>query len=154
MTVERTAVKNFNPDLFMQELKATILNSVFSGISWAGFEASPGGRRYTPIASPRKIGERNEGGVITEDWADPGEMRFHALGALSGAEDTALDTVISAHDATSLTVEQQRKDTDDADFQTLKTAYVDWDTLTAAQRWAATRIMARLVLREGRSETV
>ena len=142
MSVEvvKIANKNLNLPLLFDQLQAAGLTQ--QGLLVAGFE-HVGNQRYRPLTVRTVIGRSGD----VEDFADPGELRFRFADVLSSAEDTALDGVLAAHDATQNSSDQDNKQ-DDADaVAPLVANYRDWGTLTAAQKDNNARQLTRLVAR-------
>lgn len=138
--VTKFAVKNLNLPLLFVELQAVGLAQ--SGLLVAGFEHTQN-QRYRPFAVRTVIGR--SGDIV--DSADPGELRFRFPNPLSTAEDTALDGVLAAHDATQKSSDQDNKQADADAVAPLVSNYRDWATLTAAQKDNNARQLTRLVAR-------
>jgi len=141
--------KAINPGLLQEELDILGLLSLMRSIGWAGFDHLPDGQRYVPFVSRQVIGSSSINQVRTEDFADPGEIRFTFSRVLTVQEDTDLDALLVAHDATGFSAEQTRQVQDSTDLASLlatdfpayKVHIRNWDTYTNAQRIAATKEM-------------
>ncbi len=144
-TTTKVADKNLNFPLLTEELVASIVPAY--GLLLAGF-SSADGVLYVPNATRQVISTRDTPGGKVVDAADPGELRFETRNALTAAQDTALDGVLTAHNATTRTAEQTRQAQDATDAAQLVTDYGAWDGMTAEQRDATTKIMLRLVARD------
>jgi len=141
----RTVVKDFNRDLLVEELLASIVP--FQSLDMAGFH-----RRGNFVAEP------NAGPVVVfhdkvnniTDTAQPGEIRFVVTSVLSGLEAAALDAALSSHLHTNRTADQARLEQDQTDLDTLETNYPNWDSFTAANKDAFLKTLSRVVIREAR----
>lgn len=138
--VTKFAVKNINLPLLFDQLQAAGLTQ--QGLLMAGFEHAQN-QRYRPFAVRTEIGR--SGDVV--DFADPGELRFRFANPLTGAEDTALDAVLAAHDATQTSSDQDNKQSDADAVDPLVANYRDWATLSAAEKDNNARQVTRLVAR-------
>ena len=114
--VVKTFEKVFNSAKLQEELQAALVGP--QGITWAGFDRLDD-RRYQPAPGPRVISRVTINGVVTEDIAQPGELRFVYENELTPEEDGVLDGVLGAHDAALLTLLQQEEDQDAVDFDEL-----------------------------------
>ena len=141
--VVKTTVRDYNRDLIREELRASALP--FTSVFFAGF-ANLGRFRKTPQA--RRI--RRDGVASTEDNAAAGELRFVFTRALTGAEDTALDTLLTNHNDTGRTAEQSRLEQDDADFTTLENQFSNFDSFDNTQFRNYVKLLARVVIRDKR----
>ena len=140
VVVVKIANKNLNLPLLFDELQAAGLAQ--QGLLVAGFE-HVGNQRYRPFVVRTVIGKSGD----VEDFADPGELRFRFADPLSTAEDTALDGVLTAHDATQTSGDQDNKQADADAIAPLVANYRNWATLTAAQKDNNARQVTRLVAR-------
>ena len=138
--VTKFAVKRINLPLLFDQLQAIGLGA--PGLLMAGFQAIQR-QRYDPFAVRTPIGQAD--GVI--DFADPGELRFRFRDPLTGGEDTALDNLLAAHDATQNSEGQQQKQDDQDAVTPLVNNYNNWGTLTDVQKDANHRQLTRLVAR-------
>ncbi|MCK5652550.1 MAG: hypothetical protein KAJ42_14275 [Gemmatimonadetes bacterium] len=138
--VVKIADKNLNLSLLLDQIRAAGLTQ--EGLLVAGFE-HVGSQRYRPFTVRTVIGKSGD----VEDFADPGELRFRFPDPLTGAEDTALDGVLTAHDATQSSSDQQNKQADQDAIAPLVANYRDWATLTDAQKDNNARQVTRLVAR-------
>jgi hypothetical protein len=148
-TVVKIALKNFNGSKFHEEITATGLPVV--SLTWAGFEKVTGSvRLYQPKAARSLVGVMVSNGVRTEDFADPGELRFATSRALTALESTALDAAITAHVSSVLTAEQTRENQDEADWTQFIADFGTWDAMNTAQRMAFLKRAMRVLLRAQR----
>ena len=138
--VTKFAVKRINLPLLFEQLQAVGLGQ--PGLLMAGFQAIRS-QRYDPFAVRTAIGR--SGDVI--DFADPGELRFRFRNPLTAGEDTALDNLLAAHDATQNSTGQDQKQEDEDSIPTLVNNYNNWGTLTDVQKDANARQLTRLVAR-------
>lgn len=141
----RTVAKDFNRDLLIDELVASALPFISAFL--AGFDRL---NQFvgTPSAAPKLISK--DGVAGTSDFADPGEIRFEFTTALTVAEGTALDNLLTAHVSTDRTSEQNRDDQDQSDLDTLVANFPNWDTFTSTQRNSFLKLLSRVVIREAR----
>jgi len=145
----RIVLKRFNQRLLVEEMTASVL-PVVSG-QLAGFD-DVNRFEYAPATAPKLITRRrNQDGSYTEDFAEPGELRFEFSAPLSVAENIALDDLLLAHDATQRTLDQQRQGQDETDLNTLVTNFPNWDSFNNTQRNNFLKVLARVVLREARN---
>ncbi len=147
----RTVLKNFNRDLLREELTASALP--YESLHLAGFirlNQAVGTPAPADVVITRK---RETDGSYTEDLAAPGEIRFVFTTALTGAEGTALDALLTAHDSTDRTQEQNRQIQDNDDVDTLVAQYANYDSFTDAQFKQYVKLLARVAIRAARSET-
>ncbi len=145
--VVKIANKDINLPLLKEELAASIVPAY--GLLMAGFNLPRGSLFYEPNSRATIISTRSDGqGGTINDIAQIGELRFEFRSALSGAEDTALDAVLTAHVATTNTTEQDNKAQDVIDADQLLVDYGNWDGMSAAQRDATTKLMLRLQVRK------
>ena len=138
--VTKFAVKNINLPLLFDQLQAAGLTQ--QGLLMAGFE-HVGNQRYRPLATRTVIGRSGD----VEDFADPGELRFRFPDVLTTAENTALNSVLDAHDATQTSGAQDNTQSDADAVAPRVSNYRDWATLTAAQKDNNARQVTRLVAR-------
>ncbi len=141
----RTTLKDYNRDLVTEELVASALP--FETIFLAGF-VRLGDFRGTPAPGPRVITDDKVANV--QDIAQPGEIRFVFTTALTVGEAAALDTLLANHDSTVHTADQDRRNQDQTDLDTLETNFPNWDTFTAGQKDAFLKTLSRVVIREAR----
>lgn len=141
VTTVKTANKNINLSKLMEELTGAGFTSF--GITMAGFNQL-NDRIYQPNATTKVISTSTGQPDVT---AEPGEFHLKTDAALSGAEDTALDGVLTTHDDTVLTAEQTRQDVDNTDSQLLLNEYENWDSLDATQKAVAQKRLTRLTVR-------
>jgi len=147
----RTVLKNFNRDRLTEQLTSSALP--FIQVHLAGFEKINQFVR-APATEPRLILRRRlRDGSYFEDFAQPGEVRFEFTIALTSAEAAALDALLSAHDATQRTADQQRIEQDDTDWNTLVANFPNWDSFNDTQRNNFLKVLARVVIREKRNAT-
>lgn len=144
-TLTKIANKDINIALLGQESEAA--GVAWEGLLIAGFNRD-GDRRHQPFTSRQIISSRTNpaGGVFT-DSADPGELRFRYSTALTPAQETVLDGILTSHDATQRSTSQINKDKDRAAVSGLVDTYREWNTLTNAQKQSRTRQLFRLVAR-------
>ena len=138
--VTKFAVKRINLPLLFEQLQATGLGQ--PGLLMAGFKNIQR-QRYDPLAVRTEVGRSGD----VPDFADPGELRFRFPAPLSSGEDTDLDNLLAAHDATQNSTGQQQKQDDDDAIPALVNNYQNWGTLTAAQKDNNHRQLTRLVAR-------
>ena len=138
--VTKFAVKRINLPLLFEQLQATGLGQ--PGLLMAGFKAIQQ-QRYDPLAARAEIGRSGN----VSDFAEPGEMRFRFPAPLTSGEDTDLDNLLAAHDATQNSTGQSQKQEDDDAIAPLVSNYQNWGTLTAAQKDNNHRQLTRLVAR-------
>ena len=125
----KIVVKDFNQELLGEEMGAASL--LGGGLLWAGFEKI-NRRVYSPSAVHGNT---------------PGELRFNYDPELTEAQQTTLDGILAAHDATQLSAGQTNKDQDEVDRQNFVTTFQDWNSLTNAQQLNRTRQLFRGVAR-------
>ena len=142
--VTKTVVKDFNLPLLTEEIAATVVPAY--GLMLAGFDRGAPGF-YTAFSAAKVIGTISDSTGVTEDIAQPGELRFEFRNPLTGPEDTALDAALAAHNATVRTAEQIRKAQDGTDATQLLADYPNYAAMTAAQKNAVNEMMLRLVVR-------
>lgn len=136
--------KDLNLGRLQEELEAVGFSE--SGLLLAGFE-NTGKEQYKPNAARKVIATQTRGDDVTEDSADPGELRFTLERELSVPQDDALNRVLVAHDATVLSKSQMNQDTDSIQVETLISNYENWATLTPSQLAENTKILTRMVAR-------
>jgi len=139
-------LKNFNRDLLREELTASALP--FVSVALAGFERI---NQFVgaPTSEPRlvfKDGVRN-----IEDFAEPGELRFEFVTALTASEEVGLGSLLLAHDSTQRTVKQQRQERDVSDLDTLVANFPSFDLFTNTQFRSFVKVLARSYIRDRRS---
>jgi hypothetical protein len=141
----RTVAKDFNRDLLLEQLAASALPFVSAFL--AGFERL---NRFvgTPSAAPRLI--TKDGVAGTSDFAQPGEIRFEFSTALTTAEGTALDSLLTAHVSTNRTADQSRQAQDETDLDALVANFPNYDSFTNAQFRSFVKLLARVVIRDRR----
>lgn len=149
VTVTKTGPATINVDRLLEELATLTIPPAGFGI--AGYHRLDD-RRYEANTAPTVIGQRSENGVVTEDIAQPGELRFRYAVALSAPQDAALVGALAAHNATQTSGEQQRQDLDEQeitgllqDFQDLASA--PFALLNNAQRFELLRRVLRRQIR-------
>ena len=148
----RTILKNFNRDLLLEELEGSALP--FQSYQLSGFERF---NRFEgqPTSEPRRLSRiLQSDGKYIEDFAAPGELRFEFSGDLTVAEDTALDTLLSSHDSTQRTSEQQRENKDKSDLDTLIAQWSNVDNMNNTQLRNYVKLLARVVLRERKAPPI
>lgn len=145
----RTVLKDFNRDLLIEELLASIVP--FETLDMAGF-VRQGQFIATPAPGPRVIAEDKV--ANTQDIAQPGELRFVVTSVLSGVEAVALDAALSSHVSTVRTAEQTRLEQDDADLNTLEIQFPNFDTFDNTQFRNYTKLLARVVIRQARQSAI
>ena len=148
----RTILKNFNRDLLIEELAASALP--FIQADFSGFKRIDQYVGAPVIESRLILRKRNNDGTYLEDFAQPGEIRFEFSTALTAAEATALDSLLSAHDATQFTTEQTRENQDITDMDTLVDNYPNFDSFNNAQFRKFVKTLARVVIREHRTPPI
>ena len=141
--IVKTVLKPLNADQLMAELAALPI----AGVTWAGFDKVDD-RRYGPMAAAREIGHSVSNGVRVSDTANPGELRITTSRDLTAPETTSLDSILAAHNAATLSAEQQRQDQDTTDLSQLLSDFSAWDGMNNAQRNAALKRVLRLMLRK------
>ena len=143
MIVIKIAAKTFNGSLLLQELTGALpLNS----LSWAGFQRQSN-RRYEPFAEVSRVVGRSS--VAGDDVALRGELRLSMSRSLTATEDTTLDSLLTAHNATQLNAEQTRQDQDETDLDSLIVTEIgayrnnirNWDSMTNVAKMAAAKEM-------------
>jgi hypothetical protein len=141
----RTVAKDFNRDLLTEQLIASALPFVSAFL--AGFDRL---NQFvgTPSAAPKLISK--DGVAGTSEFAQPGEIRFEFTTALTTAEGTALDNLLTAHVSTNKTAEQTRGNQDQSDLDALVANFPNWDSFTGAQRNSFLKLLSRVVIREAR----
>ena len=141
-------IKFMNKDLNLGRLQEELEAAGFpeTGLLLAGFERT-GKEQYKPNAARKVISTQTSGGTVTEDFADPGELRFSFERELSIPQDEALGRVLANHDATMMSKSQINQDVDAIQVETLISNYENWATLTPAQLSENTRLMTRMVAR-------
>ncbi len=144
--VVKTVVKDFNPALLEEELNATVVPT--RDTFFAGFVRS---QTDSNVATPqaRTVFEDRVSGV--KDEAAAGEIRFTFRNALTTAEDTALDTALTAHVATGTTSEQDRIDQDATDLDQLITDLPNIATMTDVQFKDHVERLTRVLVRDFKS---
>lgn len=147
-TITEFHVKNFNPEKLDEELVSGLGVGRIYGKNWFGFHRLSK-RILEPNSATEQYGTMADG---TQLFADPGELHIHVPEDFSAAEETTLSSILTAHDFSLLTAEQQRQDVDVADWQALRNNYADYrdGNLNPANRLIYEGKMARLLLRIGR----
>ncbi len=138
--------KNLNISKLWEELEAAGFSDF--GLLMAGFHQLSDGI-YEPNAGQKVIATSTG---QPDDIAEAGELRFKTAIALSGAEETTLEGVYTAHDFSIKTDEQTRQDTDIAELDQLLIDYGNYDGMNAGQKDVVIKRMMRLLLRELKSE--
>ncbi len=146
--VIKTVVKDFNPSLLEEELDATIVP--VRDTFFAGFVRSP---TDSNVATPEARTVSEDRVNNTTDEAAAGEIRFTFRDPLTGAEDTALDVTLAAHDATGTSEDQDRSDQDEADLDQLIADLDDVTTMNNADFRANVQRLQRIVVRDFKSPT-
>lgn len=143
----RTVLKDFNRDLLTEELVASALP--FESVFLAGFQRK-GNSPFVgePTPGPKLISNDKVNNI--QDFADPGEIRFVFTTALTAPEATGLDTLLTNHDATQTTAEQDRSIQDETDLTILEAAWPNWATFTPTEKDEFLRRFARSYLRDQR----
>ncbi len=145
----RTVLKDFNRDLLIEELLASIVP--FETLDMAGF-VRQGQFIATPAPGPRVIAEDRV--ANTQDIAQPGEIRFVVTSVLSGVEAAALDAALSSHVSTVRTAEQSREEQDNTDLNTLEIQFPNFDSFDNTQFRNYTKLLARVVIRQARQSPI
>lgn len=142
----RTTLKDYNRDLVTEELVGSGLP--FETVFLAGFVR--GSNRFigTPSPGPKLI--TRDGVANTEDFAQPGEIRFVFTTALTVGEAAALDTLLAAHVSTVHTAEQDRVNQDKTDLDALETNFPNFDSFDNTQFRSFVKVLSRVVIREAR----
>ena len=145
----RTILKNFNRDLLIEQLTASALPFIL--VNLYGFERI---NRFVgaPATEPRLIVK--DGVAGTEDFAQPGEIRFEFVTSLTAAEGIILDNLLIAHDATQRTVEQQRMNQDDSDLDSLVANFPNFDSFNQQQFRTFVKVFARSYIRDRRTPPI
>ena len=138
--VTKFAVKNLNLPLLLEQIVTAGLTQ--RGLLLAGF-LNTASDQYTPLAARTEIGRSGN----VSDFADPGELRFTFGRALTPAEDTALDGVLTAHVSTVRTTDQQNKQTDRDSVDPFVANHRNWNTLTDVEKDDNAREVTRAVAR-------
>ncbi|KKM85933.1 hypothetical protein LCGC14_1283980 [marine sediment metagenome] len=145
-TLVKIVNKDLNLQLLLEEIDAAGLNR--SGILLAGFVSRDDRTQlYTPNATRKVIGSRTVKDGVAETFADPGELVFSFDQALTPTEDTTLDAVLAAHDATKRTTLQLARTADDDAVPILVNNFQNWSTLTPLQKDNNHRQLTRLIAR-------
>ena len=133
-TFRRTVNKRLNGSLLMEELQSLGIG----GVSWIGFVIDPTDQDfYNPRSAQGEYARRSQGGQVTIFEADPGELQFRGdsdPGAL-------LDTLLTNHDPTLRSAEQQIGDAEKADIQLVKDALEAGNPLTPDELKAVARLV-------------
>ena len=146
--VVKIAPKNFNADKLMEELAGTPVMDIV----WYGF-VPINDRVYGPFSGPPRVieGHSYAGSNYT---ARSGELWFITSRRLTVPEDSALVSLLTAHDSTALTAEQVRQAQDESDLdaliasdrdaflaaiQSMQTGIQGWDAATTAEKLAITK---------------
>ena len=117
----------------------------------SGFDRSS---RYilVPVNEPKLITRRrNPDGSYTENWAEPGELRFKFSTELTPVEDVLLDDILAMHNSAQRTQQQQREEQDETDLDLLEANYPNWDSFTPAQRNSFLKVLSRVAIRSARN---
>ena len=146
-TLVKIMNKDMNFERMREEMSVVGLPTGF-GALLAGFTRI-NNRLHEPFLSPQIISRASDpgGGPDITDSADPGELRFRFDLVLTALQETTLDGVLTAHDATNLSTSQQSNDTDIAAIAPLVNNFQNWGSLTAAQKDNNHRQLTRLVAR-------
>ncbi len=127
--LSKIKLKDFNGDLLHQELVAAGLSE--NHLTWTGFE-SIRGSQYTPS---------------DVHGFKPGELVFHYDPELTSAQESALDTILDAHDATLLSKGQINKDVDMAAIPDFVAASRNFSTFSRTEQNALLERLFRQVVR-------
>ncbi len=146
--VIKTVVKDFNPSLLEEELDATIVPT--RETFFAGFVRS---QTDSNVATPQARTVSVDRVAGTQDDAAEGEIRFTFRDPLTGAEDTALDDTLAAHDATGSSADQDRTDQDEADLDQLITDLPNVTTMSDADFKLNVQRLQRIVVRDFKTPT-
>ena len=146
-----TLIKFMNKDMNFERLREEIIAAGLPdgfGALLAGFN-QVNRRLHEPFASRQVISRSSDpgGGPDITDSADPGELRFRHDPDLTGPQETTLDGVLTAHDATNLSTGQTNSDTDIAAIAPLVSNYQNWGSLTPAEKDNNHRQLTRLIAR-------
>jgi hypothetical protein len=142
----RISVKDFNNAKLQEELASLPIQ----GITWAGFIRS-GELLHAPFPeASRVVGTSSSDG---DDVALRGELRFFSPSALTAQQNTALDSVLQAHNSATLTDEQVRTNQDTTDLDALlatdiavyRNHLTTWDDKTTANKIAASKEMFTII---------
>ncbi len=146
-TLIKTMNKDMNFERFHEEMSVAGLPTDF-GALLAGFNRISQ-RLYEPFLSTQIISRSTDpaGGPDITDSADPGELRFNFDPDLTAPQETTLDGVLTAHDATNLSTNQQNRDSDIAAIAPLVNNYQNWGTLSNPEKDNNHRQLTRLVAR-------
>jgi len=146
--VIKTVVKDFNPSLLEEELNATIVparDTFFAGFVRSTTDSNIGEPQARTVSVDRVAG--------TQDDAAEGEIRFTFRDPLTGAEDTALDDALAAHDATGTSQDQDRTAQDEADLDQLVADLDDVPTMSDTDFRLNVQRLQRIVVRDFKSPT-
>ena len=146
--VIKTVVKDFNPSLLEEELDATIVptrDTFFAGFVRSTTDSNIGEPQARIVSQDRVAG--------TQDDAAAGEIRFTFRDPLTGAEDTALDDALAAHDATGSSSDQDRTAQDEADLDQLITDLPNVTTMSDTDFKLNVQRLQRIVVRDFKTPT-
>jgi hypothetical protein len=140
-TLVKFMTQDLNPERLKEEMAAAGVPA--QGATLAGFTRI-NARLYQPFASTQVIATHTGQPDTT---AEPGEIKLKFDTAPTAPQETTLDGLLVAHDATNLSSAQQNKDTDLAAIPALVNAWNNWDTFTPSQKDNANRQAQRLIAR-------
>lgn len=140
----KTRLRDFNEVLLQEEMMAAL--SVAVAVQLAGFEKNPGTNTYSPSAEPRLIDRHRGENPKPDVFADPGEVWIISRDDLSGANETLVDTLLSAHDEAGASIAQADRIQDGLDVTDLTTLY-NLSTPTGLERDRMLELSSRLILR-------
>ena len=142
-TFIKFAVKDINPDRLHDELVVAGIEP--EGVLFAGFH--PANNRLTePFTATEVIATATGKPDVT---ADPGELHFR----YPSDPGVALDTVLTNHVATNLSIAQTNEDRDETAAIAHINAFNNWDSLNATQRNNANKQAQRSLARIFNSST-
>lgn len=115
--------KEFNSPAIRDELGA-ISGLQLISVQWAGFESVRGDlNRIDPFPEATRVIARSErGGVVTEDVAESGEIRFDSRNPLTAGEVSSIEVVLDSHDSSvdhSSQTKQRQQIADQAELRAL-----------------------------------
>lgn len=141
-TVIKIANKNINLDRLREELEAAGIPFVGA---WMGGFHPVGLNVYEPNASTQVVATATGRPDVT---ADPGEIRLKfSVDQLTPAQEVTVDSVLSAHDHTLLSVGQAHLKADEDSVPAFIDAYNNWASLTPPEKDSVLREMVRAVAR-------
>lgn len=120
-------LKDFNPQLFQEQLDALTSPSIPARQQWfAGFVRASNPEHATPQPeASRQVGKRKVKGETPTppDFADKGEIRITTRNVLTAAQVTAVDDAMDSHVASGRSTNQQREDQIVVDVEALQTKF-------------------------------